>query len=210
MRHKRAESLRFLAIIASVAAIAMLAGTSSTAWETGGPQDEAGTSPAGIGGVSLAPPVSYTEVPVVETRPHETGPQEPLNFTLPTNVDHDGAIVEAASARVRQLGGVLSEAEMRAVLTVAGWPEVLHSEALAVAYGESRWSPYAVSDSGQSLGFFQLNGVTWSRYCGVSPEALFDVLVNAKCAYQVYLYDISRGQRPWQQWSVRWEHVVLP
>ena len=180
----------------------MLAGTSSTAWETGGPQDEAGTSPAGTGGVSLAPPVFYTEVPagsadpsgpvvhVVETRPHETiaadpaqkmtGPQEPLNFILPTNVDHDGAMVEAATSRVQALGESLTETEVVAFLRAAGAPEEWIPDLVTISACESRHRPGAIGDGGNSLGQYQLwRG--WAR----EGENLMEPLTNAKVAVRV-------------------------
>ena len=101
---------------------------------------------------------------------------------------------------------------MRDVLAAAGWPAELHDQALSVACGignrrytsgESGCRPGAVGDSGRSLGLFQLNGATWGRYCGVSQDALLDAVVNASCAYRVYLYDVDRGQPAWTQWSVK-------
>lgn len=133
-------------------------------------------------------------------------PNLPTDFpglTLPTHVDHDGATVAAASVRVRMLGGTLTEAEMRAVLSVAGWPEALHSEALAVAFCESKWSPFALGDSGRSAGLFQLNIATWFRYAGEDAERWADPLVNARVALATYYYDLGRGYRPWTQWSCR-------
>lgn len=123
--------------------------------------------------------------------------------------DHPGtseSIVTAAAGRVRALGGSLSEAEMRAVLTLAGWPAELHDEALAISWCESRWSPYAVGDGGNSLGLFQLNGM-WFPYAGEDGTRWADPLVNARTAYAVYQYDIGRGYVPWKQWSCR---KVLP
>ena len=121
--------------------------------------------------------------------------------------DHPGTsesiVAAAAAGRVRALGGSLSEAEMRAVLTVAGWPEELLAEALTVAYCESKWSPYAVGDGGHSLGAFQLNKDTWFTYAGEDPAQWADPLVNARVAWAAYNYDISRGYVPWKQWSCK-------
>lgn len=145
----------------------------------------------------------------------ESGPQEPLylNLYLPTHVDHDGAVVAAASVRVQALGGTLTEGEIRAALGLTGWDGVDLEEAVRVfcgfgnrsgfLSGESRCSPFAVGDSGRSLGIAQLNGATWAPYCGVTVEALMDFMENLRCARKVFQYDIDRGQPRWTQWSVK-------
>ena len=157
---------------------------------------EAGTttspvpSAADTGGVSLAPPVSYTEVPVVETRPHETiaadpaqkmtGPQEPLNFTLPTNVDHDGAIVEAATSRVQALGESLTEDEVVAFLRAAGAPEAWIPDLVTISWCESKHRPGAIGDGGNSLGALQM-WTGWFR----PGEDPFDPLTNYRVGVRV-------------------------
>jgi len=116
-----------------------------------------------------------------------------------------GEIVATAAGRVREIGGQLSEDEMRHILALAGWPEELTDEALRVAWVESRWSPYARGyECPSCLGLFQLHADTWGPYCGVDREALFDPLANATCALSVYLYDLERGQPAWWQWP--WTH----
>jgi hypothetical protein len=124
--------------------------------------------------------------------------------------DHPGTaealVVAAATGRVNMLGGSLTEAEMWAVLTVAGWPEELLAEALTVAYCESRYRPGAVGDGGNSLGLFQLNGM-WFGYAGEDRSQWADPVVNARTAWATYQYDIGRGYVPWKQWSCR---KVLP
>lgn len=121
--------------------------------------------------------------------------------------DHPGTpealVVAAATGRVRALGGSLSEAEMRAILTVAGWPVELHDAALRVAWCESKWSPYAVGDGGHSLGAFQLNKDTWFSYAGEDPAQWADPLTNARVAWATYQYDIARGYTPFNQWSCK-------
>lgn len=140
--------------------------------------------------------------------PFESAPQVLLNLptdfpglTLPTHVEV--SVVEAASARVAQQGGTLTEAEMRHVLAEAGWPEALFAEALAVAWCESKWSPHALGDGGRSAGLFQLNIATWFRYAGEDAERWADPLVNARVAWATYQYDIGRGYEPWRQWSCK-------
>lgn len=93
---------------------------------------------------------------------------------------------------------VLSEAELRAVLTAAGWPAELHDAAMRVARCESSWSPGAIGDHGASLGLFQVNLKTWFPYAGEDPEQWADPIVNARVALAAYRY--SDG---WRQWSCR-------
>lgn len=111
--------------------------------------------------------------------------------------------VAGAVARTRAHGGALTEAEMRAVLAEAGWPAGLHDEALRVAWCESRWSPYAVGDGGNSRGLFQLNVATWFAYAGEGPEMWADPLTNARVAWAVMGYDAGRGYERWRQWSCK-------
>ena len=113
------------------------------------------------------------------------------------------ALAERATARAASIGGSLTEAEMRAVLAEAGFDGTLLEEALRVAWGESRWSPYAVGDSGRARGLFQLHADPWARYCGIAPEALHDARENAKCALMVLGYEQSRGYQRWANWSVK-------
>lgn len=112
-------------------------------------------------------------------------------------------VVAAASGRVRELGGQLTEGEMRAVLEQAGWPAELVPAALAVSWCESKWSPYADGDSGRSKGLFQVNLQTWFPYAGEDPAQWADPLTNARVALAVYRYDIARGYAPWTQWSCK-------
>lgn len=139
----------------------------------------------------------------------ESGPQllldDPIHQLGETTVllAPTAAEVQAATLRVQEVGGSLTEAEVRAVLTEAGWPAELHDAALAVAWCESRWSPYAVGDGGNSLGLFQLNVATWFRYAGEDPALWAEPLVNARTAWATYNYDLGRGYEPWKQWSCK-------
>ena len=99
-------------------------------------------------------------------------------------VSLESIVVAAATGRGNALGGSLTEAEMRAVLTEAGWPEELLAEALTVAYCESKWSPYAVGDGGHSLGLFQL-WTGWFLAAGYSVEQAYDPVVNSRVALYV-------------------------
>ena len=148
--------------------------------------------------VRIDPNLTFTITPTQVLKPPA---DPPYPIFLPTHVDHDGAVVEAASVRVRALGGTLTEAEAIAVLKVAGWPDALIPQALAVAWCESKWSPYALGDSGRSAGWFQLNIATWFQYAGEDAEHWADPVTNARVALATYRYDIGRGYRPWTQWS---------
>ena len=100
-------------------------------------------------------------------------------------------------------GDPLTEVEMRAVLTAAGWPEELHAEALAVAYCESSWRPGVVGDGGKARGLFQIHASPWFAYAGEDLSAWANPVTNARTAWAVYQYDIARGYVPWQQWACR-------
>lgn len=95
--------------------------------------------------------------------------------------------VEAATARVQEQGGQLSESEMRHVLTEAGWPDSEIPNALAVSWCESRWSPYAIN--GGNFGLFQMNETEaatilgpWFRYWGLPEDQWSDPVTNALAA----------------------------
>jgi hypothetical protein len=120
-----------------------------------------------------------------------------------TSLGNSQSLVEAATVRVASQGGQLTEAEAIAVLEAAGWPTELIPQALAVAWCESKWSPYARGDSGRSVGLFQLNLQTWFTYAGEDPTEWADPLVNARTALTTYRYDIARGYPPWKQWSCK-------
>lgn len=89
-------------------------------------------------------------------------------------------VVERATVRVAAFGGQLSEAEMRAVLAEAGAPAEWVAPLLAIAWCESRYSPYAVGDGGNSLGAWQL----WRGWFRPGEDP-FDVLTNARVALRV-------------------------
>ncbi len=121
-------------------------------------------------------------------------PEESIQFHLLT--------AQAAQERVNRYGGQFTGTEMVSVLIVAGWPHELLEDAMRVAWCESRWSPYARGDGGNSVGIFQLhNG--WFGYAGEDPANWGSAEVNARVAYSVYRYDISRGYTEWKQWSCK-------
>lgn len=115
-------------------------------------------------------------------------------------VAFESVVAERAQRRVAAHGGSLDRAELDAVLALAGWPEEARGEAAAVAWCESRWSPYARGDGGNSLGLFQLwSG--WFPWAHVELELWNDSVANARVALAVYRRDLSLGRNPWSQWS---------
>ena len=89
-------------------------------------------------------------------------------------------MVEAATARVFPQGGSLTEDEVIAVLRAAGAPEAWIPDMLTIAWCESRYSPLAHGDSGNSLGLWQL----WSGWFRAGEDP-FDALTNARVAVRV-------------------------
>ena len=119
-----------------------------------------------------------------------------------TSLGNSQSLVEAATVRVSQEGGQLTEDEMRAVLYSSGWPEELFSQALAVSWCESRWSPYA--HNGGNAGLFQMNiteGATlrgsWFTYWGLPEDRWSDPVVNATAAR------LTWERSGWSPWSCR-------
>ena len=114
--------------------------------------------------------------------------------------------VSAASAP--RSGGTLTEAEMRDLLSEAGWPTELHGQAMSVAWCESKWSPGAHGDGGNSLGLFQI-GVSrpgwqgWFHYFGEDESLAYDALTNARVAWRIYQYGMDRYGYGWGPWSCK-------
>jgi len=87
---------------------------------------------------------------------------------------------EAKPLIAASVSGQLTEAEMRVLLAEAGAPAEWIAPMLTIAWCESKYSPGAVGDSGNSLGLYQL----WSGwfYAGEDP---YDPLTNARVAVRV-------------------------
>lgn len=86
------------------------------------------------------------------------------------------------------VGGTLTEGEMRALLSAAGFPEWTWAKALAVAWCESRWNPAATGAQGE-MGLFQVHP-RWHA------DATYDPLGNVQAAYR-----ISGGGASWAAWT---------
>lgn len=91
----------------------------------------------------------------------------------------------------------LSEAEVRAAATQAGWPAYLLDQLVEVAWCESSYRPNA--SNAWAYGIMQLVP-NWFDYAGVDFALWTDPVVNMRVAYSVYNYDLSRGNAPWYQW----------
>lgn len=99
-------------------------------------------------------------------------------------VTMESIVVAAATGRVRALGGSLTEAEVVAVLVVAGSPAEWVDDFVTISWCESKHSPGAVGDGGNSLGLFQL-WTGWFPAAGYSVEQAYDPVVNARVALYV-------------------------
>jgi len=88
------------------------------------------------------------------------------------------------------------------VLRAAGWAESAIPDALAVSWCESRYSPYGWN--GVDAGLFGLSTAknatirgSWFDWAGVSEDAKFDALTNARVAWLAYQHS------GWAIWSCR-------
>lgn len=137
-------------------------------------------APPGVAPQNVAPGPVETIAPVVVD-----GVQEPAAVgNVPTHwvIPADPRVVAYAgvAARASAVGGSLSEAEFRAVLALAETPAEWVEPMVVIAWCESRFSPYAIGDSGSSLGIMQL----WSGWFA-DGEAHFDPLTNVRVALRV-------------------------
>lgn len=114
-------------------------------------------------------------VPYVWSDPEVPEPE----LAPPATPTAAAVVVQAASV------GQLSREEAIHVLEAAGWPTELHEQALAIAWCESKYSPGAIGDAGNSLGWFQL-WTGWFPAAGFSVSQAFDPHVNARTALYVY------------------------
>lgn len=90
----------------------------------------------------------------------------------------------AGVAYAAQASESLTEADMRAILTATGWPVELHDQALTIAWCESKYSPGAVGDGGNSLGLWQI-WYGWFAPAGYSVEQAYDPVTNSRVALYV-------------------------
>ena len=146
------------------------------------------TGPTDAGELDWLAPRAYQPAALYPTiRPSWVAPEHDALWAYVNDAGFDPYPPEPAPAppaAVHAATGTLSETELRAILTEAGWPAEWHDDALAIAWCESHWSPYAVGDGGNSLGAWQLwRG--WFGPAGYSVDQAFDPLTNARVALYV-------------------------
>lgn len=173
------------------------------------------TSPATIDGPGEPPLPGSQPFEVFEQLPYfppalfpAATNHDELRQPAPDLIPDTTKMVEAATARVNAEGGQLTREEMIAVLRAAGWPESVIPDALAVAWCESRYSPYAIN--GGNFGLFQMNATDaatirgpWFRYWGLPEDAWSDPVTNATAARLTYEYSLARNGYGWSPWSCR-------
>ena len=145
------------------------------------------TSPATIDGPGEPPLPGSQPFEVFEQLPYfppalfpAATNHDELRQPAPDLIPDPTKMVEAATARVNAEGGQLTEAEMRALLAEAGAPAEWVPDMLTIAWCESKFSPLAKGDSGNSLGLWQL----WSGWFRAGEDP-FDALTNARVAVRV-------------------------
>ena len=98
----------------------------------------------------------------------------------------------------------LSEEELRSVLNKVGFTGKNLEMALAIAYYESRFRPYALNKSSNCYGLFQINmtgsmgKVRIKKYGLSKTEDLFNPVINASVAYKM-----SNGGKNWSAWTTK-------
>ena len=95
----------------------------------------------------------------------------------------------------------LTSDQVRQVLADVGTPPEWVEALVAISWCESKQSPAAIGDQGNSVGMWQVNRATWFPYAGEDSERWADPHVNARVALSVARYSIARGRSPWEQWS---------
>lgn len=94
----------------------------------------------------------------------------------------------------------LTRDELMEAYELANVPTEWRDSLASIAWCESRWSPGARGDSGNSLGMHQLwRG--WFTYGGLDPEQWADPVVNAQTAVVAIRYDLDHGYPAFAQWS---------
>lgn len=123
------------------------------------------------------------------------------------SIDEDTLYIYYINSLVSS-GVALTEQQMVRVLQIAGWDSRYIPEALSVSHGESRWSPYAIGDSGTSYGLFQIKSQSlgwdgWWLYFGFDVSRYYEPVYNAKLAWLIFNYERQRGYVRWSNWSVK-------
>lgn len=135
-------------------------------------------------------------------------PESPLKDT-PAIFNAPPAVAAASVGQTRELFDnpeQLTEAEVRQVLADAGTPIEWVDALVRISWCESRWSPGALGDSGNSVGMWQIGRSRpgwqgWFLYFGEDESRALDPHVNARVAVAIARYSVTRGQSPFAQWS---------
>lgn len=96
----------------------------------------------------------------------------------------------------------LSKDELRAILNKAGFTGKGLEMAMAIAFYESTYRPYALNRSSNCYGLFQINmtgsmgKVRREKYGLSKNEDLFNPFINASIAYKM-----SNGGKNWSAWT---------
>lgn len=96
----------------------------------------------------------------------------------------------------------LSKKELRSILNKVGFSGKKLEMAMAVAFYESTYRPYALNKSSNCYGLFQINmtgtmGKARREKYGLSRnEDLFNPIINASIAYKM-----SNGGKDWSAWT---------
>ncbi len=157
--------------------------------------------------VALIPAEPLKPEPVFFNPPplHELSPQlfeKFEEFESPTLAPVDPPTVHAASGG----GSSLTEDEMVVLLRDTGWPDEVIPQALAVAWCESRFSPYATNGVDEGLfgmsfsPYATLKG-SWYAHWGLDESLRYDPHANATAARWTYEYSAARNGYGWSNWS---------
>jgi len=102
----------------------------------------------------------------------------------------------------------LTAEQLDHVYDLADVPHEWRADLAAIAVCESKLSPGAIGDSGNSLGLHQLDWQTWFAHAlglGIVVESereqWADPVVNSRVALGVIRYDVARGYAPFLQWT---------
>jgi hypothetical protein len=106
-----------------------------------------------------------------------------------------------------QSKGRLSETDLRAYASIAGWPAALLDEVVVIARCESHNRAFITN--GVMRGVMQVHPM-WFSYTGVAIEAWDSPIANLQAAYGAYQYDLRRGNPAWHQWQCKPDGTVAP
>lgn len=100
----------------------------------------------------------------------------------------------------------LNSDQVRQLLIEVGTPPEWIDPFVRIAWCESKWSPAAHGDSGNSVGLYQIGRsrpgwAGWFTYLGIDEATALDPLVNTRTAVAIAHYSVARGQSPFSAWS---------